>query len=297
MANAATKIRELNLLDLRRAARLKVKRGRPLPRPPRILFPSAVERSYAKSLKNMVRAMRAAVDAKVVPHLESVIAQAQARRPVADARLDDYGDAISNLLELARADFFGQWSDAEIAAMVSKIGDAIEAKNGVEIGKVFTSVLGVDLFKAEPWMHAEAQAFVKSNVALISTISDNYFSRVESLVFDGARQGLAWRDVADSLGEQFGVSSRRGAVIARDQVGKFHGQLSELRQTQAGVEKYTWRGTLDARERASHRALEGKVFRWDDPPLVDGERVKPGQAIMCRCWAEPVLNDLIDGVA
>jgi SPP1 gp7 family putative phage head morphogenesis protein len=66
--------------------------------------------------------------------------------------------------------------------------------------------------------------------------------------------------------------------------------FNQVRQTQVGIEQYTWSGALDARERPSHRAMEGSVERWAAPPEVDGERVHPGQAINCRCVAVPVFN-------
>ena len=39
--------------------------------------------------------------------------------------------------------------------------------------------------------------------------------------------------------------------------------------------------------------LNGKKFRWDDPPVVDirtGERGHPGMDKHCRCYAEPVSD-------
>lgn len=46
---------------------------------------------------------------------------------------------------------------------------------------------------------------------------------------------------------------------------------------------YTWRTAGDDKVRPSHAANEGKVFAWDNPP----ETGNPGEAINCRCWAEP----------
>lgn len=57
--------------------------------------------------------------------------------------------------------------------------------------------------------------------------------------------------------------------------------------------RYTWRiDPVDlSRTRPDHRKLNGKTFRWDDPPVVNGrtgERGHPGMDKHCRCWAEPV---------
>jgi Phage Mu protein F like protein len=46
---------------------------------------------------------------------------------------------------------------------------------------------------------------------------------------------------------------------------------------------YIWRTQEDSRVRPSHRANDGKVFAWDDPPPTG----HPGEDFGCRCRAEP----------
>lgn len=299
MANLADRIKSHNLLVLRRAARTAVGKGRRLRRPPRILFPTGVERTYTKQLRNIVAAAGQIVDSRLVPKLPSLLGQAQAPRPTADGvRADAYGDAIANLLELVRSEFLGTWDEETIAAMVRKVGAAVAAQNGGEITKVFSDVLGVDLFAAEPWLAAESQAFVQGNVALIKTVSADYFGRVEALVYDGVRQGTPWRQLAASLRTgPLAVSQRRAELIARDQVSKYNGQLSKLRQTQAGVDEYIWRTSRDARVRHDHAELDGTTQSWDSPPVVDkasGRHGHPGDDYQCRCYAEPVLDEFTE---
>ena len=39
--------------------------------------------------------------------------------------------------------------------------------------------------------------------------------------------------------------------------------------------------------------MSGKVYRLDDPPVIDartGERGLPGQAIFCRCTMQPIVK-------
>ena len=95
------------------------------------------------------------------------------------------------------------------------------------------------------------------------------------------------------IDERFASMESNAELIARDQVGKLNGQLTEMTHTEMGLSRYRWRGVGDERERSSHVNVEGEIFSWDDPPLIDGERVHPGQAIQCRCFAEPVMEDLL----
>lgn len=50
---------------------------------------------------------------------------------------------------------------------------------------------------------------------------------------------------------------------------------------------YIWRSRRDRHTRPTHRARDGQVFSWDNPP--DGGH--PGEDYNCRCRAEPYLGD------
>jgi SPP1 gp7 family putative phage head morphogenesis protein len=281
------------LIAIRRASRKAGGRRRRLKRPPRIPWPAGAERSYRKSLLNIVSKVRSTIEARLSAGLPPLLEKAKALRPTADnanSRHDD-GDEIARLLSLIRSRILGEFSEAEIALMVSKIAQAISEKNKAGIGAVFKSVLGVDLFAAEPWLNDSVRTFVQSNVALIRTIPEKLLGQVENIVYDGARTGTSWQEIAGDLRDgPFQATKSRAELIARDQIGKFNGQLTELRQSQAGVTSYIWRTSLDERVREEHAAREGKEFAWNDPP-DDGH---PGEAINCRCYAEPVLDDLLD---
>jgi SPP1 gp7 family putative phage head morphogenesis protein len=62
--------------------------------------------------------------------------------------------------------------------------------------------------------------------------------------------------------------------------------ISERRQRELGMKKYIWRSARDARTCPRCMAREGLIFSWDSPPPGG----HPGEAPMCRCHAEPVVN-------
>jgi SPP1 gp7 family putative phage head morphogenesis protein len=126
-------------------------------------------------------------------------------------------------------------------------------------------------------------------VALIKSIPQQYFGDIEKRITAGVRSGTRWEDLAQELQDRYDVSESRAALIARDQVGKFYGELNEVRQTALGVKSFIWRTANDERVREEHADLEGETFDWDTPP---SEGI-PGEAVNCRCFAEPVLDDLL----
>jgi SPP1 gp7 family putative phage head morphogenesis protein len=118
--------------------------------------------------------------------------------------------------------------------------------------------------------------------------------RVERVISDPVTSGRSVDDIRKLLQEQVGYSRSRAELTARDQTLKLYGRIQEQRQTAAGFTHYVWTTSLDERVREDHAALDGKVFAWDDPPIVDtrtGRRAHPGFDFACRCSAVPVPND------
>lgn len=76
-------------------------------------------------------------------------------------------------------------------------------------------------------------------------------------------------------------------LIARDQVSKSVGGLQQIRQEQLGLRTYRWLSSRDERVRPEHVANEGRIFEWATPPSTG----HPGQAILCRCRAQPVISE------
>ena len=128
------------------------------------------------------------------------------------------------------------------------------------------------------------------NIALITSIPEKYFGRVEKTLTDGWTSGLRWESMVDQIAEDGHITENRAKLIARDQTAKMNSAFNQERQQQVGIEKYEWSTSEDERVRDSHAELDGQVFDWDDPPIVDGEKVNPGEAIQCRCVAIPYVD-------
>lgn len=151
--------------------------------------------------------------------------------------------------------------------------------------------MGVRPFTTEPWLEREIEGFVLENVNLIKDIGEQTANRMQTLVTDGVKKGTTTRKIAEQIKEQFGYSDNRAKLIAADQTSKFNATLTEKRHKDAGVTKYIWSTSKDERVRKSHRAREGKVFSYDNPP-PDGN---PGEPVRCRCVALPVFDDDLFG--
>jgi SPP1 gp7 family putative phage head morphogenesis protein len=117
-----------------------------------------------------------------------------------------------------------------------------------------------------------------------------HFERLERLVQEAVHSGLRREELQEQLARLDGVSARRAEVIARDQVNKYNGKMTQARTKHLGITHYFWRTVGDESVRPEHVARNGKRFAYDDPPS-DGP---PGQPVQCRCYADPDLDAAIE---
>lgn len=176
-------------------------------------------------------------------------------------------------------------SRGEIDQLAARTFPANGTINRTAFRETMRSALGVDVITGDQQLQAALRVWEAENLALIRSVPQEAVSRIQGKITQAVRAGKSLKDVTAEVKAELGVAERRAELIARDQIGKLNGQLSQQRNQEMGVEEYTWRGVLDARERPEHVAREGKVFRYDKPPS-DGN---PGEPIRCRCTAEPVL--------
>lgn len=144
------------------------------------------------------------------------------------------------------------------------------------------------LFMDMPTADAKAMrgAFIDANVDLITSIDRRYLADVALRVDAAYRDGRPWRWIASELEDRYDVSKSRAQLIARDQLGKLTGQLTQVRNLELGIDSYQWMTSADERVRRSHERLEGRIFRWDEAPPFG----HPGQDFRCRCTSRAVLD-------
>lgn len=248
-----------------------------------------LELEYFGLLLALLERARKYVAFHLIPELGAILRESQ--RP--DAREDARGSArVNELVDRMVEDFWKNTDTGELERIGRRMANATDRHNRKELGKQVAAATGLELDElvgAEPGLGLRISDFVAENVALIKSIPDRYFQEIEFHVIDGVRRGARQEEIAATLQERFNVGRSRAELIARDQVGKFHGELNHARQTAIGVSAYIWRTVRDNRVRSEHDEREGERYTWDDPP-EDGH---PGEPINCRCYAEPDLSEIM----
>ncbi len=147
--------------------------------------------------------------------------------------------------------------------------------------------LGIKLSDADPGVARLLPKWRKDNVARVTGMLDDQLGKIERILEEGDGH------YADTLAKEIrrqceDVSDSRAELIARDQVLSLNAQITAQRQQDAGITEYVWTTSQDERVRPEHEALEGQTFSWDDPP----DEGHPGEAVMCRCVAFPIVPEL-----
>jgi len=139
------------------------------------------------------------------------------------------------------------------------------------------------------------QAAVATNVALISSIPEQYYDRLTELIFENVEKAQRWETLAQSIRSAVSwasnLSDYRINLIARDQTAKMASAFNEARTASVGITQYNWQTAGDERVRDTHRDNDGKLFAFAEPPSETGN---PGHDINCRCVALPYVEEFAE---
>lgn len=262
-------------------------------------FPAQAEREYQRATNAYIRCLNELLK-KYLPEIRDA---ARIERE-ANSRHDDTSDLLEKLgsifdkmaVELERkTSSFGLYDKIEAMAHLTRKLSIREWKRAVK------ATLGIDLmddyYTGEIYREL-MKKWVDENVDLIKTIPKDSLGKMREIVTEGYKKGETTTSIVKKMQRAYGMDRRHAQLLARDQIAKLNGQITQRQQQDAGVEEYIWSTSGDSRVREGHARLNGKRFRWDDPPVVDpktGRRCHPGEDYQCRCVALAVFDkDTID---
>lgn len=260
--------------------------------------PDSQEREYTRSLLRYSKQLQADVNSVLLPRLPGLKAEYDI-----DARTDSWVDTLDALIaELARLAFDAMGSVVTklpgMFSAVSKFNEGqfklvVRANTGLPLPDVMpgaptSAVLGVSVFRSEPYLKPLAEGWVSENTALIKSLPTRLHPELEGIVRRGVMNGQSVKDIKDQIKARYGVTDYRAKLIAQDQTLKLNADLTRYRLQSVGVERYVWRSVQDSRVRPEHADRNGKTYSWDKGPS-NGQH--PGQEVRCRCRAEAVWDD------
>lgn len=194
------------------------------------------------------------------------------------------------------------WANAVAARMIRDVGH-----RDIQAWKQLTSSIGSALsneIQNAPVGHIFRDR-LREQVTLITSMPLEAGKRVHELTTKALVSGRRAEEIAKEIEASGHVAMNKARLVARTEVARTASVFVETRAKHVGSEGYFWRTMGDADVRpaiwlkkrniiGSHRKLNGKFIRWDEPPVSgqSGERAHAGQIYNCRCWPEPVLPDI-----
>lgn len=196
---------------------------------------------------------------------------------------------ITELLQ-RYAEFITPWAHAVARRMIAEITQRDE-----NAWLKMTRALGAELeteIKSTPLGQAYRDA-MGEQVRLIKSIPLDAAERVHRLTIEASTTGARASSLVSEIMNQGNVSKSKATLIARTEVARTSSNLIKTRAEYVGSEGYIWRTVGDSDVRKEHKILNGKYFKWSEPPIAGsrGERAHAGGIYNCRCYPEPVIPD------
>ena len=229
-----------------------------------------VERRFGVELRKVARVIGAMLNA----HIDGPTIRDQ--KKLAEA-LAAYSDAL------------GPWAERVVGNLLKDVNrtnkkswESTSARIGAQLKRTMEETAVGDVMKL----------IQRRQVELIKSLPIEAGLRAQKLSQEAVMGGKRADEVAAELARSGEVTESRATLIARTEIAKANAALTQARAEYVGTDHYIWRTAEDGDVRESHAVMNGKIFRFDDPPYVEGEgNHGPGEFPNCRCFAEPVIPE------
>lgn len=261
------------------------------------VFPAGIEREYDRISRQYMQLLKESIEEEIPALKEQIMKERGTYR--ADYRSDSINDVmilLERVLDKIQKRFTEKTQGYGLRRKLESLANMTRKLTIREWKKAVDKTLGInimeDYYMGEFFQKA-IDRWVDENVSLIMTVPAETLGNMRTIVKDGFVNGKSTTSIMKEIQHKYNVEKSHARLLARDQIGKLNAAVTKAQQQDAGIEEYIWCTCGDGRVRDSHKALNGKRFRWDEPPIVDSKknrRCHPGEDYQCRCRAKPVFK-------
>lgn len=235
--------------------------------PPRIVPPIGIERDYRDEIVARLDRLQAFLNSRIASTLRTL--------PGIDERADgaqeDAGALVAGIRAVQR-----QWTPID-EAPVLEVAQQVDRFTTRSTARAVNAVIPIDVaaVMANAGTVTPAhEAWARANVEFITSIEERHFDDVATAVTNAVLEGRSTRDLAKEIEARVGISQRRAAFVARDQIGTLNSQITRSRQESLGITRFRWQDSDDERVRDLHEDISGQVFDWATGHPTEG---RPGE--------------------
>ena len=177
----------------------------------------------------------------------------------------------------------------DIKVVAKKIVEDLEAKITYTMPKDMTIPMELTRYQQE----RITEQYSENMNLYIQKWKKEEIIKLRGKVQENVASGFRASKLSDDIQRQYGVSKSKANFLAQQETQLMTAKYTQGRYIDAGLRKYRWRTMGDNHVRKQHAHLNGGVFSFDNPPIIDlatGEKGNPREGYNCRCWAEVIIE-------
>lgn len=200
---------------------------------------------------------------------------------------------LSKMTHTIRVDTAGSWREA-----------ATKGNNGSKINGIIRNEMKGNVGFVVQNIISENAKYIKTLPDEWAVYASNYAAQ---MTMKGERPELVEAHLRKVVPEHMQKNLK---TIARTECAKANAAIVQARAEMCGIRAYIWRSVKDERARPAHRAMDGIMVFFDDPPSPEALFPIPtyfnqegipyipppygeyhaGNTFNCRCYMEPVVD-------
>ena len=125
---------------------------------------------------------------------------------------------------------------------------------------------------------------------MIKDFAEDRIPLMRQRIMEATLNGYRLDKVEKILQQEFGFMANKARFLAFNETNIMLAEFKRSQYQAMGFSKFIWQTRADSRVRDLHQHLNGTVWRYDDPPVIDertGQKGLPGETFNCRCIALP----------
>lgn len=279
-------------------------------------YPHGIEQKYYRELKSFYKPLTDYVSNYISSHIEPLLRGDSDELHLDAIPGDSFRDMIYNIedwLSIYMPDISdipeGSNNNVILTSLGKTADEAMEFGNK-EFSKTLENGIYVKMPTTAPWWDDMKKSWAEDNYTLITSNAKNYVSKINSLTEQAIVNGYSHSRLKDEIKKATeGLSDKHCKLLARDQMGKLNGQITQAQMQEIGLDLYVWSTSADDRVRDSHAVMEGLLCRYDDATVCSFDNGKtwvdrpsgavefhPGQDFQCRCVGLAFYPELVSEI-
>lgn len=259
-------------------------------------IPKVAEREYSRLAAEYMQIVKDVLEQEL-PNIKKVYKQERDLAAAENKRTDSVMDlltTINTVFDRMSATIAKRCEAFGIRKKLENLSQLTRKLTVKEWKKAIKATLGIDIIEdyyLGDFYREALDDWVEENVNLIKTIPADTLGKMKEIVKDGYKNGRTTTKMVKQIQREYGISKRHATLITTDQIAKLNSDIQQTQQQDAGIDEYIWYTVGDGKVRDSHKRLNGKKFKWSNPPATEkGRRCNPGKDYRCRCIGRPVFN-------